>query len=159
MSYKIAIASLDGVNIDLSFGAARFFDIYEVEQGVYRLIEKRNYSIPNDSVSELTKASKTQGDCGDNSDSCTTGRGCNRSLGGGCGGSGASSLKVDQLLDCRCIVCNKIGFNITKQLEKKAIVGFDVDCTVDEALKKITNYFDKLDSHQSLRGLAREKVE
>jgi hypothetical protein len=42
---------------------------------------------------------------------------------------------------------------VQKQFEKLAITGFDVDCTVEEALQKITAYLDKIDKHQSLRGI------
>ena len=41
--------------------------------------------------------------------------------------------------------------NLSSRLEKKAIAGFDVDCSVDEALAKIAAYFDKIDNHISLR--------
>ena len=51
---------------------------------------------------------------------------------------------------------SKNWFNITKQLEKLAITGFDVDCTIEEALKKITYYLEKVDGHQSLRGFAKQ---
>ena len=39
---------------------------------------------------------------------------------------------------------------MTKQLEKKAISSFDVDCPVQEALEKITKYFHSVDNHVSL---------
>jgi hypothetical protein len=158
MSYKIAVASGDGINIDLSFGAASAFDIYEAEGTVYRLSETRQY-VPlreneadapgrRDSASqENGVCSPASGQCG----SCGSQSGCNSS--GGCGGGGEASSKVQLISDCRCIICKKIGFPIQKQLEKLAITGFDVDCTVEEALTKITAYLDKIDNHQSLRGI------
>ena len=77
--------------------------------------------------------------------------GCGGNSGGGCGGAGGASKKVELIADCRSLVCQKIGFQAQKQLEKKAIAGFDVDCSVDEALAKIAAYFDKIDNHISLR--------
>ncbi|MBQ3687230.1 MAG: hypothetical protein II932_05315, partial [Treponema sp.] len=69
--------------------------------------------------------------------------------GGGCGAAGPSA-RVELLADVRAVVAAKIGFNVTKQLEKKAISGFDVDCTVQEALTKITKYFYSVDNHVPL---------
>ena len=44
MSYKIAIASADWENINLSFGAAEIFYIYEAEGTAFHFLEKRNMS-------------------------------------------------------------------------------------------------------------------
>lgn len=148
MAYKVAIGSSDGVNIDVSFGAASSFDIYEVDGEKYTFIEKRHHAAleTNEADSKIDNCESKKG-CGNKT-------GCGS--GGGCGGNGAVQLKVELLSDCRSIVCRKIGFNVTKQLEKKAIAGFDVECSVKEALDKITKYFYKVDSHQSLRGSARD---
>ena len=44
MSYKIALASSDGTNIDVHFGAAGSFLIYEVsDEGAFSLLERRTY--------------------------------------------------------------------------------------------------------------------
>ena len=85
-----------------------------------------------------------------NTNGCGNG-GCNSGSGGGCSGSGEVSRKVELVSDCRCVVCKKIGFHVQKQLERKAITSFDVACTVEEALQKITVYFHKVDTHQSFR--------
>ena len=69
----------------------------------------------------------------------------------GCGGSDGAQRKVELIADCRSLVCKKIGFQAQKQLEKRAIAGFDVDCTIDEAITKIAVYFNKIDNHISLR--------
>ena len=76
---------------------------------------------------------------------CGNGRGC----------SGAVFPKVEIISDCRCVVCKKIGYKVQKQLEKLAIISFDIDCTVEEALNKITVYIQKTDTHRSLRGIAK----
>lgn len=140
MDYKIAIASGDGKNVDLHFGAASFFYIYEVQDdGAFYLLEKR--PVP-ENVSDSLSA-----DCNAGKVFCSSGKG----NGCGCGGNGEPSAKVELLSDCRCIVAARIGFNVTKQLEKKAISTFDVECSVEEALEKITKYFYKLDNHISLK--------
>ena len=139
MSYKIALASSDGVNVDEHFGAASSFLIYEVsDEGEFSLLGRR--------------------DC-DGADVAPAGTGiagCNPAP-GGCGGQGngfgqgaAVSAKVLLVSDCRSVVAARIGFNVTKQLERKAISGFDVECTVQEALEKITKYFHSVDKHVSL---------
>lgn len=43
MSYKIAVASSDGLQIDETFGAAKSFIIYEVADGIYRKLEERTF--------------------------------------------------------------------------------------------------------------------
>lgn len=142
MSYKIAIASSDGKQIDETFGAAKSFLIYEVTDGAYRKLEERVFH-------EEGAASEK---CGT---SCGAGIGCasgGSAAGGGCGGAGNGSAKVELIADCRCIVCKKIGFHIQKQLERKAISAFDVSCSVEEALEKISYYFKRIDNHESLRA-------
>lgn len=148
MSYKIAVASSDGSAIDLHFGAAHEFDIYEVKEGVYTLLEKR--TVPEESK---TWASVENQGCRE--EGCGAGEvsGCGGSSGGCGSGANAISPKVDQLSDCRCIVCEKIGPRIQKQFERRAITVFDVSCTVEEALNKITSYYERVDNHQSLKGL------
>lgn len=153
MSYKIAVASSDEINIDETFGAAKFFHIYEVTDEVYVKSEIRVADGENNTHKEafwhlesncVQENSKSSGNCGKS--------GCNNGSGGGCAGNGDVSWKVELLSDCRCIVCKKIGFHVQKQLERRAITAFDVSCSVEEALTKISSYFQKVDSHQSLRG-------
>lgn len=145
MSYKIAVASADGININLTFGAASELLIYTVEaDGTYELTEKR----PLEDPSSRSACGNADTGCG----SKATG-GCAPSA--GCSG-GAVSGKAEQVSDCRCVLCRKIGFNIRKQLEKRAISSFDVSCQISDALKKIIPYFSRVDNHQSLRGIANE---
>ena len=68
------------------------------------------------------------------------------------GGGEAVLGKVSLIEDCRAVVCKKIGFQAQKQFEKKAISVFDVEVSVEEALDKISTYFYKIDSRQSLRA-------
>lgn len=135
MAYKIAVATSDGVTVDRTFGSAEWLTIYEVHDKNFTLAEKR---VPKN----LQKVT---------AENCENG--CGSGCGSGCGDVGGQrSEKVDLISDCRCVVCTKIGFPIRKQLEKLAISVFDVDCPVDEALRKITSYYQKIDNHQSLRG-------
>lgn len=143
MSYKIAVASSDGVQIDETFGSAKAFLIYEVADGKYRKTEER--AEVQNGAEKVAYDTLTQGDCNPHGD-CGTGDGCFQ--GAGCGGA---SAKVELISDCRCIVCKKIGFHVQKQLERKAISAFDVSCSVEEALDKISYYFDRIDRHESLR--------
>ena len=141
MSYKIAVASTDGKNIDVSFGGASGFLIYEVcEDKQYHLIETRQWK-EHDGLSDACQPS-----------SCGQGGGCGS--GGGCGGGGAEIPKLVLVEDCRCILCRKIGFQVRKQLEKKAITAFDIEYDITGALDKIITYFDRVDNHQTLRGIA-----
>lgn len=142
MAYKIAIASTDGVRVDETFGEAERFRIYEVENGAYKQSEDRvitqRVANPKDAVPDGRDRH------------CDRRAGCGQ--GGGCGGAGAGDAKVVLLADCRCIVCEKIGFRIRKQLERRAIAVFDVACTVEEALGRIITYFEHIDQHKPLKG-------
>lgn len=147
MSYLIAVATSDAKVVDLGFGAAKGFHIYEVEGTEYKEKEYREFT------EEETAEQAAEG-CGQDGQGSGCGgqtAGCGGNSGGGCGGAGGVSKKVELIADCRSLVCQKIGFQAQKQLEKKAIAGFDVDCSVDEALAKIAAYFDKIDNHISLR--------
>ncbi|MCR5253821.1 MAG: hypothetical protein K6C98_08925 [Treponema sp.] len=136
MAYKIAVASSDGVNVDLHFGAAESFLIFAVsDEGTFELEEKREYK-------EVPEAQTV--DCAEKA-GCKSG--CGNGNGNGCGGG---SGKVEVIGDVRAVVAAKIGFNVTKQLERKAIASFDVECSVQEALEKITKYFYSVDNHISL---------
>ena len=143
MSYLIAVATSDAKVVDLGFGAAKGFHIYEVEGTEYKEKEYREFT------EEETAEQAAEG-CGQDGQGSGCG-GQTAGCGGNSGGAGGASKKVELIADCRSLVCQKIGFQAQKQLEKKAIAGFDVDCSVDEALAKIAAYFDKIDNHISLR--------
>ena len=137
MAYKIAVASSDGINVDLHFGAAKNLLIFAVaDDGKFELEEKRDLK-----EEEILAAEN----CSDSA-KCKSGCGNGNGSGAGCGNGGASA-KVEQISDVRAVVAAKIGFNVTKALEKKAIANFDVECPVQEALEKITKYFYSVDNH------------
>ena len=137
MSYKIAVASSDRVTIDVNFGAAREFLIYEVaESGKHAFLEIR----------KVSEKEKEHSGCKD---------GCG---GNGCGDFQGSHPGVASITDCRCVICKKTGFHIQKQLEKKAISVFDVEGKIEDTLQKITLYFFWVDHHRTLRGIANEAI-
>ncbi len=146
MTYKIAIASSDGIYIDKTFGGAKFFHIYEISDGEVLKVEERIVEENEDLQSGISDSEHTNG---------CNGCDCNFSVGGGCCANDRNTRKVEMISDCRCVICTKIGFHIQKQLEKNAIAVFDVTCTVKEVLEKISSYYDKVDKRQSLRGIAK----
>lgn len=137
MSYKIAIGSSDGINVDLKFGQVSKFLIYEVDEEI-KLLEER---IVTDEKTDSLEITSSQ--CGDKN-------GCG-GAGTGCGGPEEVMSRVSIISDCRSVVCKKIGFQAQKQFEKKAISVFDVECSVAEALEKISIYYKKIDNHESFR--------
>lgn len=137
MSYKIAIASSDERTIDLKFGSATEFLIYEIrDDGTSECLERR---IVSERVkTEVSSICGKEGECS----------------GGGCHSSGPANPRVDLIADCRCVLCKKTGDPIQKQLDKKAISSFDVTGDIEDALHKIVQYFYRVDHHHSLRGIA-----
>jgi len=138
MAYKIAIASSDGTYVDETFGSATRFLIFTVNNETIDPPKERIYV--SESVDK--KCSPTNG--------CSNEKGCGNST-KNCGGSAGVMAKVALMDDCRCVVCRKIGFQVQKQLERKAISYFDVSCSITEALNKITAYYRRVDQHQALR--------
>jgi predicted Fe-Mo cluster-binding NifX family protein len=156
MAYKIAVGSSDGINVDLKFGEVENFLIYEVTDN-FKLIEQRAVPVENDANS--TNATDNENDA--NVSEFTLGSNCEKSNckssgcggnGGGCGGAEGVLKKVSLIEDCRCVVCRKVGFQAQKQFEKKAISVFDVEVPIEEALEKITYYYEKIDNHKTLRS-------
>ena len=140
MAYKIAVASSDGVNVDVHFGAAESFLIFAVsDDGSFKLEEKPDYIEEKLETDDSNISCREKAEC---KSGCGNGNGC---------GAGGGSAKVSLIDDVRAVVAAKIGFNVVKQLERKAIASFDVETTVQEALEKITKYFYSVDKHIPLR--------
>ncbi len=149
MSYKIAVATSDGINVDLSFKDTNSFYIYDVnDSGEYSLSDKREY-IEEDITENIDKVSQQCGTV------CSSG--CSDGRGNGC--AGGASKKTELIADCRCVLCTKAGFKIQKSLEKKAISLFDVETTIDKAFRRIIPYFSRVDKHINLRGFSAENEE
>ncbi len=136
MSYRVAIASSDEIYVNETFGTTNRFLIFEIVDGRTVRLEDRRVEVPEQNRELAPKKDCNRATCG---------------TGGGCGGDGAISAKVALIEDCRCVVCKKIGFQVLKQLERKAIGAFDVSCTVEEALEKLVFYFSHIDNHLPLR--------
>lgn len=139
MGIKVAVASSDGLNIDLHFGQAKSFLIYELKDNKFTLSEKRE--VPADAFAEgaLRQAQGPQADAGF---ACPGGGGgC-----GGCGGgaSGPLAPAVELLLDCQAVIAAQIGQNMRRQFERNAISVFDIELQVSEALEKLAAYYSKL---------------
>ncbi len=146
MSIKVAIASSDGLNVDLHFGQAKFFLIYELKGSNFELTEKREVPVlENESTSPDTPSESDFGSgCGGGGFGCGSGGGCGGS-GGGCGGGAGGPLApaVELLLDCRSVVAAQIGQGMGRQLQRKAISVFDIELPINEALEKLAAYYTK----------------
>lgn len=169
MTYKIAVASSDGITVDGAFGEVTEFRIYQVEGEQYTQVEYRKMPEPLIQKPEDTAVAQradstdqqncsgqdsdpTEAGCCGGQDSDPTEAGCCGGHGGhggcGCGTPDGSSVRIKVLSDCRSIVCKKIGPHAKKLLERKAIAAFDVECSVEDALKKIIFYYNRMDRHK-----------
>lgn len=121
MSYKIAVASSDGLIVDGHFGATDAFEIYEVNEEGFSKVESRTIEVPSDGEKEEVKADTR---CG-------------------CGCAGFIPYKIEALKDCKAVLCARIGPGAKQQLERSGITAFDVVCKIDEALEKISTFYKK----------------
>ena len=140
MGIKVAIASSDGLNIDLHFGQAKSFLIYELKDNKFTLTEKRE--VPAEAFAE----GQAQVPQIETTFACPGGGGGCGGSGGGCGGGAASgplAPAVELLLDCRAVVAAQIGQGMRRQLERNAISVFDIEIPVEDALKKLAAYYAK----------------
>ena len=134
MEYKIAVATSDQKYVDRSFRETPEFAIYQVEEdGMVTWLESRKFIPEEKKEVETSLSEEERGGCTGN------GTGCGMAL-----------PKVELIQDCRSVVCTKPGFQVQKKLQRMAISLFDVECSVEEALKKISEYFRKTDNHQNL---------
>lgn len=143
MGIKVAIATSDGLNIDLHFGQAKSFLLYEFKDGKFELSEKREVPVDDSAVVALRQA---QGPQIETTFACPGGGGGCGGSGGGCGGGAASgplSPAVELLLDCRAVIAAQIGQGMRRQLERNAISVFDIEIPVENALKKLAAYYAK----------------
>lgn len=139
MSIKVAIASSDGLNVDLHFGQAKSFLIYELKESKFVLTEKRELPVSaNESTSpEAPSPQDFSSGCGGAGFACGSG--------GGCGGGAAGPLApaVELLLDCRSVVAAQIGQGMGRQFQRNAISVFDIELPIEEALNKLAAYYLK----------------
>ncbi len=119
MGIKIAIATSNGDYVDGHFGAADFFEIYELVGNDFKKNEDRGVKIPED-----YKPSENISSCA-------------------CACAGLIPYKIEALKDCKAVVCLRIGPGAKRQLENNGISAFDIECSVDEALEKLAAYYKK----------------
>ncbi len=137
MSYNIAVASTDGINIDKHFGASESFLIIKVnDDETYENLGERLIKESENNTISIS--------CGD--------IGCGHSCGGGYNDS-AIEAKVEAISDCRCVLCFECGPGSERQLGKKNISVFAVGLKLDEALKVIIKYYKKSDRHETLKNI------
>ena len=139
MSIKVAIASSDKINIDLHFGQASQFEIYELRGDHFEFLETRE-APKVEQLADEGAAGGTGFGAG-----CGSGFGCGSGCGGGCGGGagGPVSPVVQSLLDCRSVVAAQIGQNVRRQFERNAVSVFDIELPIEEALQKLAAYYLK----------------
>lgn len=146
MSYKIAIATSDDLQVDLHFGGTDVFTIVDVrEDGSFMVLEKRKSASGNEAGEGMADGNHKAG-CGSN---------CGHT-GGGCGNGHSDEgieAKVNLISDCRCLLCRKIGPGAERQLERRAITVFQIELTIEVSLPKIIDYYSKIDHHISLRNI------
>ena len=126
MSIKVAIASSDGLNVDLHFGQAKSFLIYELKGSKFELTEKRELPVLENEATSPDAATELN-------------------FGGGCGGGAGGPLApaVELLLDCRSVVAAQIGQGMGRQFQRNAISVFDIELPISEALEKLAAYYLK----------------
>lgn len=128
MSFKIAVATSDGKNIDTAFATAKKFLILEVESdGKY--VEEGYRGNPNLALAVPNSA----GSCG--ASSCG---GC----GGGCGGG--SSYSVEFLWDCHYVLATSFGHKEAKLLNRIFIDALEVSLPIDKAVVKVALYDNRV---------------
>ena len=120
--YKIAVATNDGVNVNVHFGHAAAFDIYEVDDasGKFEKIEVR------------VKPEHCDGTCGD----------------GTCGQRDMEHLSMltaaRNLSDLDYVLCSQIGPQAIQALARFNVRAFDIGLPVADAIAKINLYRNKI---------------
>ncbi len=119
MEYKIAVATSDGIHIDLHFGQTEVFTVYQVlDDNSYYQSESRRV-------------------CADNLPAYVRQPGC-----GGCsGGKARKNGRIEAIEDCRCVLCARCGAGTETELGKRHITSFVIEKPVNEALDKIVRYY------------------
>ena len=136
MNIKVAIATSDGLNVDLHFGQAKSFLIYELKDGKFEFVEKRELPPVLEPVESTSE------------DSANGGFGCGSGDGSGCGSgpNGELAPAVKLLLDCQALLVAQVGMKMCRQFERNAISVFDIELPISEALEKLATYYLKLNA-------------
>ena len=120
--YKVAVATNDGVNVNVHFGHAAAFDVYEVDDasGKFEKVEVR------------VKPEHCDGSCGD----------------GTCGQRDlehSSRFSAAQnLADLDYVLCSQLGPQAIQSLARFNVRAFDIALPIAEAIAKINLYRNKI---------------
>ena len=120
--YKVAIATNDGVNVNVHFGHAAAFVIYEVDEasGKYEKTEVR------------LKPEHCDGSCGD----------------GTCGQREVQHSSMyaaaKNLADLDYVLCEQLGPQAIQSLARFNVRAFDIALPISEAIAKINIYRNKI---------------
>ena len=120
--YKVAVATNDGVNVNVHFGHAAAFDIYEVDEasGKYEKVEVR------------LKPEHCDGSCGD-------GTGGQREV-----QHSSMYAAAKNLADLDYVLCEQLGPQAIQSLARFNVRAFDIALPISEAIAKINIYRNKI---------------
>ncbi|MBQ1628493.1 MAG: hypothetical protein II098_04960 [Treponema sp.] len=116
MSYKIALGSSDGKNINLHFGEIESVSIYEVSEsdGSYSFLENRR--IKREPEKETCESG------------CSCGNGFVRKVG-------------EAVSDCTYFLVAKIGNKASRLLQENNVNCIEAPFEIEEAVSKLNGYF------------------
>ena len=120
--YKVAVATNDGVNVNVHFGHAAAFDVYEVddESGKFEKVEVR------------VKPEHCDGSCGD----------------GTCGQRDVERSSMfsaaKNLADLDYVLCSQLGPQAVQALTRFNVRAFDISLPIADAIAKINLYRVKI---------------
>jgi predicted Fe-Mo cluster-binding NifX family protein len=121
---KVAVASRDGIRVDTHFGKADTYQIYQIhEDGSFEFLETR--------VRE--GEASCDADCS------------------GCGGHSHQKFDTRLIEDCEFVLVSKIGMHAQQFLASKGITAYDVEESIDTAIKKIIDYHARLAARKRLQ--------
>ncbi|MBQ9305909.1 NifB/NifX family molybdenum-iron cluster-binding protein [Butyrivibrio sp.] len=113
-TFKVAVATSDGINVDSHFGHVTELTIYEVDSrtGDNEPVESR----------KLIQSACKSGTCNDHE---------------------IFELISEQLSDIEYVLAAKIGPKAVQALSRKNITALDIVADIDEAIHKVRDYRDR----------------
>lgn len=146
MSFKVAVATSDGVNVDTHFGQARSFAVYTVdEDGAFE--RSGTVEIPAHAEAASQGAATAPGGCG-------SGGGC----GGGQGGCGAGAGGAAPATLAACfegvsyVLAAHAGNRMCKALGARGVTLLAVELPLADALAKVAVYEARLNRFRNKRS-------
>ena len=135
--YKVAVATNDGVNVNVHFGHAAAFEIYEVDDasGKFEKVELRE------------KPEHCDGSCGD----------------GTCGQRNPEETSMysaaKNLADLDYVLCQQLGPQAIQSLARFNVRAFDIALPIADAIAKINVYRNKVAERLArIKGLQNKNV-